>query len=906
MKIFLHKRVLQSVLLTSSAIVSTMMVPAVALAQDTAASTDQDTSESIIVLGTRRTDRTATDTASPVDVISAAELSAQPAANMLDAIKNIVPSFYVGQNTISDASTFVRSPSLRGLPADNILVMLNGKRYNRSALVQVYSGGDTALGFGSQGADISAIPAIGVGNLQILREGATAQYGSDAIGGVLNYGLREDAGLELQARYGQYFDNGGDGKSYQIAGNAGVKLGDRGFINLSAEYNDDGETSRGTTRPIAVVFANLNPTLASQLPHFPKPVQNWGSSPSHGYKFLLNAAFEVTDSSKLYFFANVARSDGNQSFNYRSPISAPTPLVVDDGSGNPATRSPGSNGAFRHPAYLTPCPTGNATCPAGSFVKDGNVFNFSTLYPAGFTPRFIGVNKEAFGTVGFKGETEGGFRYDLSGSLSKNSLTLSMTDSLNQSFGPLSQTEFEFGSLIQKELNVNLDLSYPIEAGLASPITLSAGAEFRRETYQATEGDLQSYAAGPYASQDLYVQTSPGVYARDTVTPTVTFNPAASGYGGTSPASAGSFSQKNIAVYVGAEADLTEALSFGLAGRFEDYNTFGSTFVGKFNAMYKISEAFSIRGTVGTGFHAPSPGQSNVEILTTNFVGGNQVQTGTYQVDNPISLFYGSKPLTPEKSTNFGLGFVVKPSSAFTLTVDAYSIKVRNRIGITRTFDVTAAHILALPALATVGVDGDVNYFTNGFDTITKGIDVIGSYRTDAGGGKLNLTLAYNYNKSKVTKFDPLVISPTQRFDIQNFAPKHRAILSAGWQMGDFSISARENYYSSWSVATDYPTLYDGIQLPDGDPRGSAIDGQHFGSKFTTDLDVSYTFMEHYTLTLGANNLFNTKPDRIAPTPDNPIYASTNSTGDGQVYPRNGGPFGMNGGFWYARVRVKY
>ena len=884
MKILLHKRVLQSVLLTSSAIVSTMAIPGVALAQDTAASDDQEAAESIIVLGTRRTDRTATDTASPVDVISAAELSAQPAANMLDAVKNIVPSFYVGQNTISDASTFVRSPSLRGLPADNILVMLNGKRYNRSALVQVYSGGDTALGFGSQGADISAIPTIGIGNLQILREGATAQYGSDAIGGVLNYGLREDAGLELQARYGQYFDNGGDGKSYQIAGNAGVKLGDRGFINISGEYNDDGETSRGTTRPIAVVFANLNPTLASQLPHFPKPVQNWGSSPSHGYKFLLNSAFEVTDSSKLYFFANVARSDGNQSFNYRSPISAPTPLVVDIGTGTPATRSPGRNGAFSHPAYLTVCPTGNPTCPAGSFVKDGNVFNFSTLYPAGFTPRFLGVNKEAFGTVGYKGETEGGFRYDLSGSLSKNSLTLSMTDSLNQSFGPLSQTEFEFGSLIQKELNVNLDLSYPIEAGLASPLTLSAGAEYRRETYQATEGDLQSYAAGPYAVQTLYMQTSPGVYVFDS---TVSFNPAASGYGGTSPASAGSFSQKNIAVYVGAEADLTEALSFGLAGRFEDYNTFGSTFVGKFNAMYKISEAFSIRGTVGTGFHAPSPGQSNVEILTTNFVAGNQVQTGTYQVSNPISQYYGAQPLTPEKSTNFGLGFVVKPSSGFTLTVDAYSIKVRNRIGITQTFDVTQADINALPALAAVGVGGDVNYFTNGFDTITKGIDVIGSYRTDLADGKLNVTLAYNYNKSKVTKFDPIVISPAQISDIANFAPKHRAILSAGWQMGDFSINARENYYSSWSVQADYP-------------------GQVFGEKFTTDLDVNYTFMEHYTLTLGANNLFNTKPDRIAPSTSNPIYALTGSTGDGQVYPRSGGPFGFNGGFWYARVRVKY
>jgi iron complex outermembrane recepter protein len=859
------------------------------LAQDagnTDAAASETSDEAIVVLGTRRTDRSAADTASPVDVISADELGAQPAANMLDAVKNIVPSFFVSQNTISDASTFVRSPSLRGLPADNILVMLNGKRYNRSALVQVYSGGDTALGFGSQGADISAIPAIAVGNLQILREGATAQYGSDAIGGVLNYGLREDEGIELQARYGQYYDHG-DGKSYQIAGNAGFEFSDRGFINFSAEYNDDGQTSRGATRPIALQFAAANPTLADQLPNFPGPVQIWGSSPSSGYKLLLNSAYEVTDNSKIYVFANVARSKGNQSFNYRSPISATSPFVVDDGSGTPSTRSPGRNGAFSHPAYLTACPTANPTCPVGGFVKDTNVFNFSSLYPAGFTPRFIGVNKEIYGTVGYKGESDSGFRYDLSGTWARNSLNLSMTDSLNQSFGPQSQTEFEFGTLSQTELTANLDLSYPVEAGLASPVTLSAGAEFRKETYKATEGDLQSYAAGPYASQNLYVQTAPGVYVRDTVTPTVSFNPAASGYGGTSPASAGSFSQKNIAVYVGAETDLSEALSVGIAGRYEDYNTFGNTFVGKFNMLYNFTDWFSLRATVGTGFHAPSPGQSNVEILTTNFVQGNQVQTGTYQVDNPISQYYGAKPLTPEKSTNFGLGFVIKPANGLSLTMDAYSIKVKNRIGITQTFDVTAADIAALPALASVGVGGDVNYFTNGFDTKTAGLDVIGTYRTDLGDGKVNLTLAYNYNKSTVTKFDPQVISESQRSDISNFAPRHRAILSGGFELGDFAINARQNYYSSWSVQADYP-------------------GQRFGAKFTSDLDVSYTFADHYTLTVGANNLFNTKPDRIAPSASNPIYAVTNSTADGQIYPRSGGPFGINGGFWYGRIRVKY
>ena len=186
-----------------------------------------------------------------------------------------------------------------------------------------------------------------------------------------------------------------------------------------------------------------------------------------------------------------------------------------------------------------------------------------------------------------------------------------------------------------------------------------------------------------------------------------------------------------------------------------------------------------------------------------------------------------------------------------------------------------------------MGVGGDVNYFTNGFDTNTSGVDVIGTYRTDVGTGKLNMTLAYNYNQSEVTSFDPQVISAAQRSDIANFAPRHRVILSGGLELGDFAINARQNYYSSWSVQADYP-------------------GQRFGAKFTSDLDVSYTFMDHYTLTVGANNLFNTKPDRIAPSTSNPIFASTNSTADGQIYPRSGGPFGINGGFWYARIRVKY
>ena len=873
---------LRGALLATAALLTTTLAPAIANAQQTAAAADD--AKDIIVIGTRRTDRTVTDSASPIDVVSAAELSSQPAGNMLDAVKNIIPSFFVGQNSISDASTFVRAPSLRGLPADQVLVMLNGKRYNRSALVQVYNGGDTGLSFGSQGADISAIPSIAIKSLEVLRDGATAQYGSDAIAGVLNYGLRNDAGFELVARYGQYYDHG-DGKSYQVAGNAGFKFGDSGFINLSGEYNNDGRTSRGATRPTAVAFAAENPTLASKLPFFPLPAQIWGNSPSEGYKAVLNAGFDVTDNSKIYVFGNLAHSRAEQSFNFRSSLQGSRPFTTTTG----AVNNLGGRAFFQVPYYQTLCPTGNATCPAGGYVQDANVFNLTSIYPAGFTPIFVGKTDQIFGTIGYKGKTDSGFSYDLSVSASRNSLDLSMFNSISPSFGKASQTSFQFGKLIQKELNANLDLTYDVDAGLASPIVFSGGAEFRRETYTSTEGDLQSYGAGPYAiAHPLFIQTAPGVYA-PTGTSTAVYDPAASGYGGTSPKYAGANSQKSYGVYVGAETDITEAFTAGIAGRYEHYDSFGGTFVGKLNAIYHLSDTFALRGTVGTGYHAPTPGQSNTQVLTTNFIGGNSVQVGTFPVTSAVAQFprFGAKPLKPEKSTNFGLGFVFQPTNAVTLTVDAYQIKVRDRIFISKAFVVTAADIALLPELASVGVGGNVQFFTNSLDTKTKGIDVVGSYRTDLGGGKLNLTAAYNYNENKVTKFDSAAIGTAQIVDAENLAPRHRLNLQASWVLGGFAFNVAEHYYGSWRAESDYP-------------------GQKFGSKFTTDLDLSYTFAEHYTLTVGSNNLFNTKPDKIAASASNPIYTVTNSLADGQVYPRNGGPFGFNGGFWYARVKIKY
>ncbi|MDY1009958.1 TonB-dependent receptor plug domain-containing protein [Sphingomonas sp. CFBP9019] len=847
-----------------------------------AASATPEPSNDIVVLGTRRTDRTLATSPSPVDVISSAELTSQPAANMIDALKNIVPSFYAGQNSISDASTFVRSPSLRGLSGDQVLVMINGKRYNRSALVQVYGGSDTGLGRGAQGPDISAIPSLAIGNLQVLREGATAQYGSDAIAGVLNYGLREDQGIELVGRAGQYY--AGDGESYQIAGNAGVK-GDWGFINVTGEYVDEGQTSRGRTRPSAANFAQNFPALANQLPNYPLPVQIWGNSPSHGFKSVYNSAINVTDSSKIYVFANYAQSKGNQSFNYRASVSS---TAVDT---NGVVRNQGANGAFNNTFFLTPCPTGNATCPSGGFVRDGNTFRFGTLYPAGFTPRFVGKTQEVYGVLGYKG-TSGAFSYDLSGTLARNKLSLSMYDSANFSYGPATQTSFDFGDLIQKETNFNADFTYAADLGLAAPLTISAGGEFRKETYEQTAGDTQSYAAGPYAiAQQLFTQTAPGVYVASGTT--AAQGVGASGYAGTSPATAGKFSQKAYAAYVGLETDLTDALTVGAAGRYEHYNTFGDAWVGKVNALYKFADAFSVRGSFGTGFHAPSPGQSNVSIVTTSFNNGVAFQAGTYPTNTAVAQYYGASNLTPEKSTNYGLGFILEPVRGMTVTVDGYRINLRNRIGLTSPFIVTAADLAAQPALLPVGVGGQVQYFTNGFKTRTQGIDVVGTYRTRFSEAELNFSLAYNYNDTKVTEFDARVVGTAQLIDAENLAPKHRVVFNAGWTLDNLSLNVRENYYSSFTSAQDY-----------GQTNG--VPNQVFSGKFVTDLELSYTFAEHFTVAVGAQNFTDEHPDRLKPTSTVQIYPLTGGTADGQVYPRNGGPFGFNGGFYYTRLRVKY
>ena len=838
----------------------------------------------VIVTGTRRVDRTALESSAPIDVLSGTDLESQATTNMLDTLSSTVPSFIVGQNSISDASSFVRSPSLRGLPGDEMLVMLNGKRMNRSALVQVFQGGETELSFGSQGPDLASIPSIAIKSLEILRDGASAQYGSDAIAGVLNFHFRDNpSGMEVTSRFGEYFPGHGysnDGWDRTVAANVGLPLGSQGFFNLSAEWAKNEQTIRNATRPAALAFAETYPDLAHTLPKYPGPVQEWGTPPSEAVKLVANSGLKLDNGDELYFFANYANIQTNESFNYRLS------KTVTDATGTTFDRHPAFNDI-----YLDPCTAALAGCPTGGWIMDNHTFNFASVYPGGFTPRFFGTTQQFFGTVGYKGATAFGLKYDVSGSTASNTLALSLRDSINPSLGPLSPTSFYDGKFSQRETTFNVDLSYPLTLpGLASPLSIAGGLEWHDENYQQLLGDLASYVAGAYANQPLY--TCAGAACSPALDATgqqiiASQSPASNGYGGISTGV--DASQVSYAAYLDLEADVLNNVTLGLAGRQEHYASFGSTTLGKFSARWKITDAIALRGTVSTGFHAPTPGQSNVETLSTTFIPGTatQVQIGTYPVTSTVAKYFGATTLRPEESTNYSAGIVLTPVDNLLVTVDWYSIAVRHRIGISQQFNVTQADIAKLSDLAYVGAGGTVQYFTNGFDTQTKGIDLVGTYRFNLGPGHLATTLAYNYNKTDVTRFDPNVISAARRIDIQHYAPNHRANLNFDYQLGPFSAVLHQNYYGTFRDENDYP-------------------GQLFSAQWTTDLDLAYNVWRNVTVAIGGRNIFNAYPDKIANSGQIQVYPQTQSLVDGEVYPRTGGPFGINGAFYYFRLAAKF
>ncbi|HEX7741687.1 MAG TPA: TonB-dependent receptor, partial [Sphingobium sp.] len=603
--------------------------------------------DAIIITGTRRTDRTVSESAVPIDVFSAEDLKSQATSDIKTAIKNLVPSFNLQRNALFDGSAFVRPPTLRGLPPDETLVLINGKRVHRSALVQV-SGGSLAAG--SQSADLSQIPGAAIGRVEVLRDGAAAQYGSDAIAGVINFALKSNAeGLSLNARYGQYYE--GDGRDIQLSGNWGLKLGDEGgFINLTGEYINANDTNRAVQRPDALV-------LESQGLDVKQPVTKFGSPDTEAYRFFVNAELPLGDD-KLYFFGNYGYSDQVIDFNYRRPIAVTT---------TGPTGGPFTFGKSINLFYLDR----NAD---GTWNGDGRTWNDATIFPNGFTPRFRSTNTDVSAVGGYKGEV-GGLRYDASVGYGQNRIKYYISDTLNPSLDPDSPTSFYAGTQEQRELNANLDLSYPLEIGLASPLNIAGGVEYRRESFLIGAGDAASYTQGVYASQT--------VRRGDGSTFIVTHPVGSNGFPGYGPTSIVDRSRASQAAYLDLEVDVTPRFTLGGAVRYEHYDDFGGTTNVKATARYALNDAIAFRGAASTGFRAPTPGQLYLRNLQTAFIGTNPVpvQVATLSPSDAAARYYGATALRPEESVNLSGGVVLTPTSGFTVTADYYNIKVTNRIG---------------------------------------------------------------------------------------------------------------------------------------------------------------------------------------------------------------------------------
>ncbi|MGQ2990481.1 TonB-dependent receptor plug domain-containing protein [Brevundimonas sp.] len=801
-----------------------LSLPYAASAQST--EPDADTVEEIVVTGTRTVGRTRLDTIAPVDVISGETLTRQGAGTELAAaLAAQAPSINFPRPAISDGSDHVRPATLRGLAPDQTLVLINGQRGHISALVNV----NGSLGRGAAAFDLNTVPAVTLNAVEVLRDGASAQYGSDAIAGVVNLRLREaSSGGGLTLNYGRYdteFDTARgshsrtDGEQTSLSGWVGLPLFGDGFITVSGEAQKREPTNRSD---YAAPAATPNASTTTVLGRFGDP---------------------LVESQSLWFNAG-------------KPLSGDWSAYAFGGVQNKDTESAATARAFN------------------------NANNILSIYPNGFLPK-IATHINDYNLYGGLKGPAWGIDWDLSASWGRNALDYRVNDSINASYGVNSLRNFRAGGLEYEQMILAVDGVRPLDVGLYEPLNLAFGAEYRTEEFVQTAGQVQSYARAPGSA----------------------LGGGAQGFPGFSPANAIDKDRSNWGAYVDVEGKLTEAFSFGAAGRYEDYSDFGDQFTGKLSARYDFSPSFALRGAVSTGFRAPALQQQYFSYIATNLVttvvGGvpvtNLIQSGTFRVDDPVSIALGAKPLEPETSVNYSFGGVFR-AGGFELTIDAYQIEVKDRIilsenlGPTRPSQSTATTNAVLAIIQPLGVSS-ARFFTNGLETTTQGIDIVGRYRLPTDFGRFDFTLAGNFNDTSVDKVPgvPVVsipVSPNFLFDRANIlafeeaTPATKVVGSLDWTFDDLSVTARATYYDSVLVANNSSTL-----------------DYSTGDDTLVDLEARYKFPAGVGLAVGVNNLTDEYPEYTPAT----LNAATGSVGFPQY-----SPYGFNGRVFYGRLSYSF
>ncbi|WP_163934745.1 TonB-dependent siderophore receptor [Paraferrimonas sp. SM1919] len=813
--------------------------------------------EQIAVVGTRAAPRSVGDSPVPIDIIDAEELAKNGSTDMIDMLVTAVPSFNSRAQPISDAATLIRPVNLRGLPSDSTLVLVNGKRRHRASVIAFQGGG---LNDGAQGPDISVIPGVALKQVEVLRDGASAQYGSDAIAGVMNFALNDSSeGGSIAVQSGQYYE--GDGATTTVEANLGLPLTDAGFINISGQLKQADATSRSVQRPDAAnLIAEGNTAVAN-------PAQIWGNPEiKDDYTVFINTGLDISDSAKVYAFGNVSSREVTGGFYYRNPHNRGNVFSLDDGATllvGAVNGDPSSCGIVPIPKNLDGSDGNVLTSQPYQDVVlgDDNCFAINQLYPGGYTPSFGGTVEDKSFFAGVKGEIAE-WNYDLSAGWGNNKAQFRLNNSVNPSMGLESPKNFNTGAYEQDELTANFDLSRFLSIG-GKDVSFATGIEYRKETFTIYQGDEASWKAGPYADQGFVIGSH--------------------GFKGFGPESAGENSRSNIGIYIDTETQMTDDWLVNAALRYEDFTTFGDTLNYKLATQYSVSEDLSVRASHSTGFRAPTVGQENVVNTQTSMINGQLVQSFIAPPSDPLASYHGAQPLKPEESTNFTLGAVFE-SGDFFLTVDYYNIEVIGRLAQSSPVDVLASSHEDLKALGVQNPEliSAVTFYTNDFDTTTRGVDIVASYEAQILGGDAKFSYNQNLNVTTVDKYNPDTTDEGKVKRLEKGIPLDRFNLTWSQSWDKLSANLRANYFGK----------YFATHADDTSDWGSEI----ANSAITLDLNVSYQIIDGLGLTVGANNLLDQKAQRIKD--------SAYSVVGGQYY--ESGPFDYNGGFYYGKLSYSF
>jgi len=824
--------------------------------------------ERVAVVGSRGAPRSVDSSPVPIDLIGAEELERSGNTDMLELLKGTVPSFNVHTNPISDAASLVKPANLRGLSSDSTLILVNGKRRHRASVIALLGGG---INDGAQGPDISVIPSAALKQVEILRDGAAAQYGSDAIAGVMNFVLKDDAdGGSLTVRHGSYYE--GDGDTTEVNGNIGMALTPDGFANLSFQYKTSDATSRSVQRPDAQGLIDAGNTSVSNL------AQVWGSPEvNDDITIFGNFGLDIGNDREIYMFGNFSERDVRGGFYYRNPHNRGGVYSNDDGATLLVADIDGLDNGIE-------CPTVNVTSgnvlgqddyaliADNSTAVGANCFAFNEMLPGGFTPNFGGNIIDTSITMGTRGQIDDTLSYDISGSVGRNESSYVIYDTLNASLGPDSPRDFNPGSHVQLEKFVNIDLVKELEVGIDAPLVIAGGYEYHQESFQVIAGDEDSFIAGPYTEQG--------------------FGIGSNGFPGFKPSAAGTFSRQNYAVYLDIEAQYTENFLMGYAVRYEDYSSFGDTTNYKITAQYNITDDFSVRGSVSTGFRAPTVGQANYSNVQTNLDGGVLVDSALLPPTNPVAVQLGAKELTPEESKSMAFG-AVWSIDEFHFTLDYYNIEVTDRVSQSAKINLSTTDKEALKTAGVPNVDSiqQVSFFTNDFDTTTEGVDFVANYSTDLFSGSTTFSLAYNFNETTVDDYTPEITGNGKVSRLENDLPNHRATFTWSQSWDDLSMFTRVNYYGEYQgVHVDW--------VGSQENPGTEIVAD---AEVTVDVEVTYHVMEDIKVSIGAQNIFDEYPNDL--DFEQQSGAANNSWG-GKYYETS--PFGFNGGFYYLKATYTF